>query len=156
MAEKFSKFFDRDEIRLEYFFEDNYLTEIKVDLRDKDIFPKADTKSKRVFLRWLSWMNNQIVAALEQAPYKGIEEKIPKKDLDLTEDSFKSEALQKKPRDTSVVMRPDYKSSSKEVTCPHCGNWTVGKEACCDSGEYYGICENCKKRYRVKLTGPQE
>ena len=153
------KFIEDDECRVEYGFAGGYLVSIKIDVRVDGFFPKCNTTNRKLFSRWLKWVNGQLFSSLMQIPTDDIDKKIPPEHLrELeTESSISDTPVRgqiftpgelpqsEMARMKNATMDPE---QIKMIPCPACGKDVYIKKACCGAKSWHGVCNFCKTKVR--------
>jgi hypothetical protein len=123
------KYFDSDFLKITFTIQDDYVSNISLEIKDKSSFKPITSANKVLVNNWFQQFHNQIQRMLLSAPA----DVIVQGSSDLTPD-----------------MSPQYDLAGNiRYMCPRCKVDLVKRESCCGGKADMAECPSCKGRFRV-------
>jgi glycerophosphoryl diester phosphodiesterase len=146
------KYFDRNEVRIVFCIDDekNLLTNINIEVKDPDFFPKIGMNEptlKTEISGWLESMQQMVIGFMMRAPRKIIK---TKPDQDHGEDAKFAQSVQHSQNThiEKIVGKIDNETTPAIAKCLRCGSQVTLIKGCCGAGGknvYKGVCLQCGK-----------
>lgn len=143
------KYFDRNEVRVTFTFNDGtkLLENIRIDHKDPDFFPKPaidDPKFKAEISGWLEALQQTVLGFFRQAPREIERKVVPQREMGPGAFDAKSEPeiVPQGAHERHVGFGADVVSA----ICPHCNVQIPLRKGCCGGGGeqiYKGKCPQC-------------